>query len=154
MPSKIDIVQRNRFVYAAASPPTIDVGVFTIARTGIDLKTAGTTTLFTVPTGRSFVAQLCTVLVTAVDTGGAGTENLAIKESSSSRVMITGVVTPSHTPVAGQTCYMWQAAAQGSTVAVSSTCTAGNIVQVVVATSQGGSTGVTGTVFITGFYVS
>ncbi len=150
MPSKIDIVTRNRTVYAGASPPTVDVGFFTVAIAGVDLKTAGTTTIFTVPTGRTFFCTNSYAIVTAVNTGGSGTEQYSIKESSSSRVMSSsGGASAAHTPVAGQTTYV-QANVSGQSPY--SSCTAGNIVQVVVVTSHAGSTGVTGTVYVTGFY--
>ena len=60
----------NHAVYAAASPPTVDVGVFTISKTGIDFKTAATTNIFVVPSGRAFVCLGATAVVTSVTTRG------------------------------------------------------------------------------------
>ncbi len=151
MPSKIDIVTRNRTIYDSTSPPTVDVGLFVIAKTGVNLKAAGTTAVFTVPTGRVFLCTGYAVRVTAVDTGGAGTQNLAIQESSANRVMFNANVSGSATPVAGQTTY-YSVPIIGNEPF--STCAAGSNVNVVVSTSHAGSTGVTGTVYVHGYYVS
>ncbi len=150
MPSVIN--PRRVFpVYAAASPPTVDVGMFTVGLTGVDLKNAATVTIFTVPTGRTYVLTGFVIQVTAVNTGGAGTENVQFKESSGARLMSTAYAFASQTPVANQTIYV---VSPESTPGSRSNCGAGNSVQMVVSTSHAGSTGVTGTVYVTGFYVT
>ncbi len=143
-------VTRNHAVYAAASPPTVDVGIFTIAKTSVDLKTAATVDVFTVPASRTFICTSTYILVTAVTTGGAGTQVWTIKESSSARAMSLGTTSASGTPVANQTCYLMI----GNASPVNSNCTAGNKVQCVFGASHAGSTAVTGTVYVTGFYSS
>ncbi len=149
MPSQINPRSGPFPVYSSASPPTVDVGIFTIAKTGVDLKNAGTTTIFTVPASRTYVLLGFSVSVTAVNTGGSGTEGMIIKESSGARAMSGTVATAPGTPVAGQTVYI---GVQSNSI-VFSNCTAGNSVQAVVSTSHAGSTAVTGTIFATGFYV-
>ncbi len=151
MPSNVNPRSGPFPIYSSTSPPTVDVGIFTVAKTGVDLKNAATTTIFTVPAGRTFVATQGMVLVTAVNTGGAGTENLTIKESSGARTLLTALVVNSHTPVANQSVY---AIIDASVSAVICNCTSGNSVQAVVTTSAAGSTAVTGTIFVTGFYSS
>ncbi len=152
MPSKIDIVTRNRTVYAGASPPTVDVGMFAIAKTGVDLKNAGTTTVFTVPTSRVFVLTGCGTFVTAVTSGGAGVTSFQIKESGGSNSMSPSYSNSSNTPVVNQTVQSYAADINSS--AARSSCASGNNVQFVLATSNAGSTAVTGTVFVIGFYVT
>jgi hypothetical protein len=141
-------VTRNHAVYSSASPPTVDVGIFTIAKTGVDLKTGGTTAAFTVPTSRRFVCTHCFVNVTSVTSGGAGVCTLQIKESGSSLGMTPNVSSGSSTPVANTTVYTFFPTA--ATVAAS--CAAGNAVNIVITAGEAGSTAVVGTVFITGFY--
>ncbi len=152
MPSKIDIVARNRTVYASASPPTVDVGIFTIATTGIDLKNAGTTTLFTVPTGRTFMLIRNQAVVTAVNTGGGGTLTYQIKESGASNIMSAVIASGSVTPVVGRV--YGEDALFNNAYTPFFVCTAGNAVQVVMSASNAGSTGVTGTLFTIGVYTS
>ncbi len=137
-------------VYPSASPPTVDVGIFTIAKTGVDLKTAATTNIFTVPAGRNFIGTLASFLVTSVTSGGAGTiSTTRFQESSGSRTMIGGGSSASTTPVANQTTFVQTPGANAL-----SSCSAGNIVQLVLAASESGSNAVTGTVYVTGFYSS
>src|SRR5205823_841037 len=114
---------------------TVDVGVFTISKTGIDLKNAGTTTVFTVPTGRTFICQKAVAVVTSVTTGGAGTQTFKIQESGASKAMTNAGASGSGTPVAGS--YYVEDAQVGT--GPMTACAAGNIVQVVVSTSQAGS---------------
>ncbi len=137
-------------IYGSASPPTTDVGIFTVAKTGVDLKGAATTTVFTVPTGRTFVLITCYVLVTSVTSGGAGTVNFQMKESSSSRIMTQTFSTSSATPVANQSVF------NGNFISTAqlSNCTAGNSVQFVLTTSSAGSSAISGTVYVTGIYSS
>jgi hypothetical protein len=141
-------VTRNHAVYAGASPPTVDVGLFTIAKTGVNLKASGNTTGFVVPTGRAFLCTASWALVTSVTTPGAGTETWTIKESAASATMLGGTASGSGTPAVG-TYYSESSREAGGPY---TQCAAGNTVTIVVATSQAGSTAVTGTVFIQGFY--
>ncbi len=150
MPSNVNPRSGPFPIYSSTSPPTVDVGIFTISKTGVDLKNAGTTTIFTVPAGRMYIALSSAAFVTAVTGGGAGTESYQIKESSASRAINPAVAGASTTPVANQTFYSNVA---NSGAAALSSCAAGNSVQVVVSTSHAGSTAVTGTVYVTGFYV-
>lgn len=143
-------VTRNHAVYASASPPTVDVGIFAVATTSVNLKAAGTTAGFTVPSGRTFVCTGASAIVTSVTSGGAGTQTFQIKESGANGAMTPGAASGSGTPVAGTYYASPMTSAQGPYTA----CAAGNIVNIVVSTSHAGSTAVTGTVFITGFYSS
>ncbi len=144
---------RSQFpVYSSANPPTTDVGLFTIGKTGVDLKSAGTTTIFTVPTGRTFLCTGVAILVTAVNTGGSGSQVGVVKESSSARVMTTAFTSTAGTPVANQSVFF--SIPNSVSTAAWSTCTAGNSVQWVNNASHAGSTAVTGTIWVTGFYSS
>ncbi len=138
-------------VYTSASPPTTDVGLFVVAKTGVDAKTAATTDIFTVPTGRAFLCTGAHMLVTAVTSGGAGTEQFLIQESSANRTLMPGAANASTTPVANQTVY-WADNRGTFGNAIYSTCAAGNKVQIAVSISQAGSSAVTATVFVEGFY--
>ncbi len=140
----------NQPVYAGASPPTTDVGLFTIAKTGVNLKAAGTTAIFTVPTSRKFLATGYYALVTAVTSAGAGTQTMLISESGAGFTMITSSTSGSATPVVGNVYWGDLRGALSSANVMS--CAAGNNVQIVISTSHAGSTAVTGTVFVTGFY--
>ncbi len=150
MPSQINPRSGPFPIYPSTSPPSADIGVFTVGKTGVDLKTAATTSIFTIPTGRTYVLLQSIALATAVTNGGAGVLASQIKESSGSRIMNTLTSTSSSTPVANQS--VWTVG-QISTGAYNN-CTAGNSIQIVVSTSNAGSTAVTGTVYVTGFYSS
>ncbi len=150
MPSRVDPRSGPFPVYAAASPPAIDVGMFVIAKTGVNMKAAGTTAIFTVPIGRSYTLVATNLLVTAVTSGGAGVIAYAMNESSASRTLQQTVNSGSTTPVANQTIY---ANGVANASQVLSTCAAGSNVQIVMSTSNAGSSAVTGTVFCIGFYV-
>ncbi len=135
-------------VYAAASPPTVDVGLFVIAKTGVDFKTAATTDIFTVPTSRRYVLTNLQMVVTAVTAAGAGVITLTkVQESGANAAMNQTVSTGSSTPAVG-TSYSFPT----STTFGWSTCAAANKVQLVLGASEAGSTAVSGTVFVTGFY--
>ncbi len=141
-------VTRNHAVYAGASPPTVDVGIFTVVITGIDLKTAATTTVFTVPSGRAFTCISAHAVVTAVSSAGSGTQTFTIKESGGSKSMTGATASAAVTPAPGS--YYVETPTAGS--GPFTICAAGNIVQFVNSTSHAGSTTVTGSVFVTGFY--
>ncbi len=151
MPSVINPRSGPFPVYSSTSPPTIDVGQFAVSKTGVDLKTTGTIAIFTVPAGRTFVCTGSYAVVTAVSNGGAGTCTWQIKESSANRLMSETVASTSSTPVATQTVY-YEGVRPNAVIL--STCTAGNNVNSVFATNNAGSTTVTGTFFVTGFYSS
>ncbi len=136
-------------VYSSTSPPTVDVGLFTIAKTGVNLKAAGTTTIFTVPASRSFKLTGAFITVTAVTSPGLGTQNMQIKESGASGVMSIAMTSSGQSPAVG-TAFVVALNTNGSQPYID--CAAGNSVQAVITTSQAGSTAVTGTVYVTGFY--
>ncbi len=150
MPSVVNPRSGPFPIYSSTSPPTVDVGIFTVAKTGVDLKAAATTTIFTVPAGRTFVLIQAMAQVTAVTSGGAGTLTSQIKESSAARQMNTQTLSTSSTPVANQTVWLVGQLSTG----IYSNCTAGNSVQVVLTASNAGSTTVTGTVLATGYYIA
>lgn len=137
-------------VYSGASPPTVDVGMFIISKTGVDLKNAGTTTIFTVPTGRTFVCTGAYAVVTSVTAAGAGTETFKIQASTGAIAMTTNSASTSLTPAVGKMFMEQLTPVTGQF----GTAPAADNVQIVVTASQAGSTAVTGTVFITGFYSS
>ena len=148
-------VTRNHAVYAGASPPTVDVGIFTITVTGLDFKTAGTNDVFTVPAGRRFVLISAQWTVTAVTSAGAGTQSgMQIIESGASSGMSATCATGSHTPAVGIYYSSSMFSSNVTTPSVLVSCAAGNKVQEKHTTSHAGSTTVTGTVFVTGFYSS
>ncbi len=151
MPSVINPRSGPFPVYTSTSPPTVDVGIFTIAKTGVNLKAAGSTAIFTVPAGREYLAVLAYAKVTAVTSGGAGTQSLALSESGSSQTMIPAGVSASNTPIVGR---VYTADVRASSFTSATTCLAGNNVLASIATSHAGSNVVTGTVFATGFYVT
>lgn len=135
---------------SGSPPPFICVGcpVFAV-KTGVDMKTAATVDIFTVPTSRTFVATGYDAYVTSVTAGGAGTFTGQLKESSASRAMGNNIASGSQTPVANQTIYYFP----NSSGFGFSNCTAGNKVQLVVSTSNAGSTAVSGTIYVHGYYV-
>ncbi len=151
MPSQINPRSGPFPIYSSTSPPTVDVGLFTIAKTGVNLKAAGSTAIFTVPTGRTFLATYAVALVTSVTSGGAGTQSFSLAESAGSVVMLPALASPSATPVVGST---YIAELRANSGYPGRTCAAGANVVVTVQTSHAGSNAVTGTVFATGFYIS
>ncbi len=149
MPSRVDPRSGPFPVYAAASPPAVDVGTFTIAKTGVDLKAGATVAIFTVPAGRTYVLHSSGIQVTSVTSGGAGSQIWQCKENTGTRAMEPSNFIGSHTPVANQTCYV----SVPTTLALSN-CTAADIVNCVISTSHAGSSAVSGTVYLVGHYVS
>ncbi len=150
MPTQINPRSGPFPVYGSASPPTIDVGIFTIAKTGVNLKASGTTVIFAVPTGRTYLAFGAYILVTAVTSGGAGVQIFSLTESAGSAVMVPSIQSASGTPVVGTT---FISEFRGN-VWPGKVCAAGANVQIVVGTSHAGSSAVTGTVFAIGIYSS
>ncbi len=142
-------------VYAATSPPTIDVGIFTVVKTGIDLKTAGTNNVFTVPTGRRFVCLTATAIVTAINTAGSGQlAGWQIIESGASGTMTGTDATNTGTPAVGTYWVLQQLVTNALTPTQCTSCAAGNIVQEKHTTSHAGTTTITGSIFVTGFYTA
>ncbi len=151
MPSNINPRSGPFPVYPSTSPPGSDVGMFTISLTGVDLKTAATTNIFTVPTSRSFIGISCVAQVTSVTSGGSGSlASPKLQESGAGRTMIAGSTSGAITPVANQTVYAFGNIPTATTS--TSNCTAGNKVQLVIAASNSGSNAVAGTVDVTGYY--
>jgi len=139
-------VTRNHAVYAAGSPPTVDVGVFTIKATGLSLTTTAAQDVFTVPTSRAFVAIQALSVVTAV-TGAANTAPvMKMQESGASTQMLGNSTGPTANPAVGKV-YFLNNTSSGNNL----TCAAGNKVQFVASTANN-STTCTITVFVTGFY--
>ncbi len=151
MPSVINPRSGPFPVYPGTSPPTVDVGIFTTSKTGVNLKLAAITPIFTVPAGRTYLAIHSVALVTAVTNGGAGTQSFSISESGANVVMMPALASASATPVVGNT-YITELRANSGYPG--KTCAAAANVQVTVQTSHAGSTAVTGTIFVTGFYTT
>ncbi len=142
-------VTRNHATYAAASPPTVDVGTFTVVKTGVDLKTNATTDIFTVPTGRIFQCDEIYLIVTAVTSGvSVGIVFKAI-ESGGSNGMTIATAQNALAPVTGRIWREVPSIAGGPYF----TCAAGNKVQLSGTTMWTSSTTVTGSVFVRGSYV-
>ncbi len=137
-------------VYAGASPPTTDVGVFTIVKTGIDFKAAATTDIFTVPAGRTFVMHYSQVILTVVSGGLAAAMQYSIIESGASALMGTNAAIASAAPLTTKNYH------QANVVAatISFNCAAAAKVQCRVDVGWASSTTVTGSVFVTGYYVT
>ncbi len=153
MPSVINPRSGPFPVYTSASPPAMDVGLFMVSKTGVDLKSAGTTNVFTVPSSRNYICTGFGFFVTSTTNAGAGTfSSMQIKESSASRTMSVVFSTSSATPVANQTASFFPS--DVSTAIPRSNCTTGNAVQFTIGASNAGSTAVAGTVYVTGFYSS
>lgn len=129
--------------------PTVAKYVKCLARkSSIDLKTAATSSIFTVPASKTFVCTDVVAVVDSVTSAGAGTETFKIVESGASKSMSSNTASASGTPAVG-TYYSESATPNGAPY---TGCAAGNIVQIVVTTSQAGSTAVSGTVYVFGFY--
>ncbi len=137
-------------IYVAASPPTTDVGFFTIVKTGVDLKNNATTDLFTVPTSRTFVCINANIIPTAVTAGAAVAIVWRILESGASGVMTTNTAATSAAPV---TTKVWaQIGANTASTSPVNICAAGNKVQFSLTTGWTTSTTVTGNVYVFGYY--
>ncbi len=137
-------------IYQSPNAPASDVGLFTVAKTGVNLKASGISNIFTVPTGRTFIGTTSFAIVTAVTSGGAGTQQYLITESGGNANMLPPIASASATPTVGRT---YSTDPRGSSLP-GSVCTAGNNVVATIQTSHAGSNAVTGTVFVTGFYSS
>ncbi len=145
-----DTAGSGHAIYVAASPPTVDVGFFTIVKTGVDLKNNATTDLFTVPTSRTFVCVNANIIPTAVTAGAAVAIVWRILESGASGIMTTNTAATSAAPV---TTKVWaQIGANTASTSPNNTCAAGNKVQFSLTTGWTTSTTVTGNVYVFGYY--
>ncbi len=142
-------VTRNHAVYAAASPPTVDVGLFTIKKTGVDLKTNATTDIFTVPASRTFVCTSLYGVITASSVPAAVAFVWKVIESGAGASMTPATAIPSTSPTVGR--YIAQVSVVSSVYTI---CAAAAKVQIVISTGFTTSTSVTGDVFLTGFYTT
>ncbi len=147
-------VTRNHAVYAAASPPTVDVGLFTIVKTGVDLKTNATTDIFTVPSGRTFTCTGAYLVPTTVASGLAVAIVWKIIESGASGVMSTASAANSGAPVTTKIWSQQGTPAGGAIGSPFTLCAAAAKVQLSGTTMWTTSGTVTGSVFVQGFYVS
>jgi predicted RNA-binding protein with TRAM domain len=144
-------VTRNHAIYAASSPPTVDVGIFGIKVTGVDLKNANTTsTLFTVPTSRTYIAMEAEAIITAVTGAGAGTQAFNVQNATGSVSMTSPTAGSSQTPAVGK---VFKSDTTTGNAAYGSGA-AGDVIRVNVPVSNAGSTTVTGTVIAWGYYSS
>ncbi len=144
-----DAAGAGHAVYLAASPPTTDVGLFTIKKTGVDLKTNATTDIFTVPAGRTFVCTSLYGVVTASSVPAAVAFVWKVIESGAGASMTPATAIPSTSPTVGR--YIAQVSVVSSVYTI---CAAAAKVQIVISTGFTTSTSVTGDVFLTGFYTT
>ncbi len=153
MPSNINPRSGPFPIYASASPPTIDIGIFTIVKTGVNFQTNNTTDIFTVPAGRAFVCDYARLIPTSISSGAAIAIVWKIIESGASAVMTIAGTAANTSPSLVK---VWCSA--GTTLPASNgpftICAAGNKVQFNGTTMWTTSTTVTGSVFVTGFYCS
>ncbi len=143
-------VTRNHPIYAAASPPTVDVGPFAIIKTGVDLKTNATTDIFTIPASRAFVCTNANIIPTAITAGAAVAIVWRILESGASGVMTTNTAATNTAPSITK---VWaQIGAGTASTSPNNICAAGNKVQLSITTGWTTSTTVTGNVIVFGYY--
>ncbi len=145
-------VTRNHPVYAAASPPTVDVGPFVVVKTGIGVGTGlgggAATTIFTVPSGRSFVHTGTHLVVTSVTGGANGAPQFKIQNDSGPTAMSGSTTGGTAIPVVGS---MWNII--NAAAIVMSVASATNNVQLVVLTANTSTTCVV-SCFVEGYYVA
>ncbi len=146
-------VTRNHAVYAAASPPTVDVGMFTIVKTGIDFKTNAVTDIFTVPSGRTALCNYAYMIPTTVSGGAAVAVVWAIRESGANQAMTTNTAMSSQAPLTNIAHPQSGLTGAGNS-ANPQICTAGNKVQFNLTTAWTTSTTVTGSVFAVITYIT
>ncbi len=145
-------VTRNHPVYAGASPPTVDVGPFVISVTGVAIGTGngGTeTTIFTVPTGRKFIATGAEVFVTAVTGGANGAPAFTIKDGSGGNVMLGQTAGATGIPQATLSNYV---ILRNASTLYRAAGPAANVTFVCVTANT--STTCTASVFLEGYYVA
>lgn len=131
------------------APVFVAIGVPVIGwKSGVDLKTNGTTTIFTVPASRTFVCEEAMCVCTAVTAGAAVAFVYKIQESGASAAMTPATASTSVAPTAGK---VWgqQTNAAGSPFV---SCAAGNNVVLNITTGFTTSTTVTGQCFVIGYY--
>jgi hypothetical protein len=149
-PTGIDVSDIGNAEWTTATAPTVPFGVpFLVFVTPVNLKAAGTTGIFTVPAGKSFICTGAYAICLTVTGAGAGTLNYKIRDTTNSRDLTASGASASATPVANVT--IWPIAFQTGGGPFSDAPAAAQI-SVVVATSNAGSTTVTGTVVVAGFY--
>ncbi len=153
MPSRVDPRSGPFPVYAAASPPVVDVGIFTIVKTGIDFKTNAVTDIFTVPAGRTFICNYAYIVITAVTAGAAVAVVWAIRESGGSLAMTSATAMGSQAPLT-TVAHSQVGAAGAGNAANPGLCAAAAKVQFNLTTAWTTSTTVTGNVFVVGTYVT
>lgn len=134
---------------SGTAPPFVAVGLLSIGyKTGVDLKTNGVTSIFTVPASRTFIAVSAVVVPTAVSGGAAVTFTYLIRESGASVSMTTASAAGSAAPVTTK-CWVQNNLTGGNLLG---NCAAGNNVQISITTGFTTSTSVSGSVFVVGFY--
>ncbi len=143
-------VTRNHAIYAAASPPTVDVGTFTIVKTAVDFKTNAVTDIFTVPASRTFMCDSVYITPTTVSVGLAVAIVFKIIESTGGTNMTAATAQNSGAPATGK--YWLNTSTVGS--GPYTLCVAGAKVQFSITTAWTTSTTATGSVFVTGKYVT
>lgn len=141
-------------VFAAASPPTVDVGLFTIktAADAINMSLGQSnvfTTVFTVPSSRTFVCTGAQAFFTTVSGAAVGTTTWTITESGANAIMfnVGTSASGSFTPILNRFIFL-----SSSGTVLASTCAAGNNVQVKVTTGHTGTTSLLSQVYLTGYY--
>jgi hypothetical protein len=149
-PTGIDVSDIGNAEWTTGTASTVPKGVpFVVFVSGVNLKAAATTTVFTVPAAKNFMLTSVQVAVTAVTAGGAGTLTAKIRDTTNSKDLTQAAASASQTPVANVTSYPITNTTGGGTYQFAP---ASAVIGVVVSTSNAGSTAVTGTVFVTGFY--
>ncbi len=146
-------VTRNHATYAAASPPTVDVGTFTIVKTGVDFKTNAVTDIFTVPSGRTFLCHYAYMIPTTVSGGLAVAAVWLIRESGANQAMTSNNAMGSQAPLTTIAHGQVGTAASGN-VTNPQVCAAAAKVQFNLTTAWTTSTTVTGSVFVVGQYIT
>lgn len=136
---------------SGAAPPFVAVGLMSVAYvTGINLKSNATSDIFTVPASRTFAVVSSYVVPTTVVGGAAVAFNYKIQESGASGAMTSNTAASSAAPVTTRDWSQNGTAAGGNNFI----CAAASKVQVVITAAWTTSTTVTGTVFVTGFYIT
>jgi len=132
------------------APQFIAVGVPVMAyKTGVDLKTNGTTNIFTVPTSRTFIVISAWCIPTSVTGGAAVDFNFKIEESGGSAAMTANTAAGSAAPVTTKAWIQTNASGSANTM-----CAAAAIVRLNITVGFTTSTTVTGTCFVLGYYTA
>ncbi len=153
MPSNVNPRSGPFPVYAAASPPTVDVGIFSIVKTGIDFKTNAVTDIFTVPTGRTFICHHAFLIPTSVSGPASVAVVWAIRESVGNQVMTTATAMGSQGPSVSIAHGQIGTAGAGN-AGNPQICVAAGKVQFNLTTAWTTSTTATGSVYVIGMYIT